>query len=95
MSLSALERWYESQCDGRWERSYGIRIETLDNPGWQVHIPLRGTRKQGSALDRIKIDRSEENWIHYWVEKEEFLIACGPQNLSESLQLFIDWFNAN
>jgi hypothetical protein len=28
MSVSALERWYVSPCDGDWEHSYGIRIDT-------------------------------------------------------------------
>lgn len=36
MSVSALERWYASQCDDNWEHSYGIRIDTLDNPGWRI-----------------------------------------------------------
>jgi hypothetical protein len=47
------------------------------------------------TLAPIKIDRHQDNWLHYWVEKEEFLIACGPQNLSESIKVFIDWFHAN
>ncbi|WP_203237204.1 Imm53 family immunity protein [Streptomyces gilvosporeus] len=34
--LSSLTAWYTSQCDGGWEHEYGIRIETLDNPGWSV-----------------------------------------------------------
>ena len=29
-----LQKWYKSQCNGDWEHSFGIKIETLDNPGW-------------------------------------------------------------
>lgn len=29
-----LQKWYKSQCDGDWEHEYGIKIETVDNPGW-------------------------------------------------------------
>lgn len=32
--LGRLERWYAAQCNGDWEHTYGITIETLDNPGW-------------------------------------------------------------
>jgi hypothetical protein len=33
-NLSRLSTWYQSQCDERWEHSFGLKIETLDNPGW-------------------------------------------------------------
>ncbi|MFJ5673999.1 Imm53 family immunity protein [Streptomyces sp. NPDC093097] len=36
--LSSLTAWYTCQCDGDWEHEYGIRIETLGNPGWSVEI---------------------------------------------------------
>ena len=87
-----LEQWYASRCDGEWEHQYGIRIDTLDNPGWNVAIDLHATNKQKVTLSRVKIERSERNWIHYWVDKERFLIACGPENLSEAVQIFIRWF---
>ncbi len=38
--INWLENWYSSQCDGSWEHFYGIKIETLDNPGWAVEIDL-------------------------------------------------------
>ena len=31
--LEWLMNWYESNCDGDWEHSYGVKIESLDNPG--------------------------------------------------------------
>ncbi|WP_175034254.1 Imm53 family immunity protein [Burkholderia lata] len=30
-SLPALQRWYESRCDGVWEHAHGIEIASLDN----------------------------------------------------------------
>ena len=36
--LEALQHWYESQCDGDWEHEFGVKIGTLDNPGWMVDI---------------------------------------------------------
>jgi hypothetical protein len=56
-SLRSLEDWYASRCDGDWERSFGITIETLDNPGWAVRIDLAETRLAGPAV-RAGPDRS-------------------------------------
>lgn len=42
-TLSRLQRWYKSNCDGDWEHSYGIDIGNLDNPGWTVKINLDDT----------------------------------------------------
>ena len=94
MSL-ALEDWYARQCDGDWEYMYGVTIETLDNPGWSVTIDLNETDKQDVALARISIDRTADDWIRYWVADNRFQIACGPRNLSEAIQLFIEWFDAD
>jgi Immunity protein 53 len=38
-----LQKWYQSQCNGDWEHSYGITIQTLDNPGWSLFVNLDGT----------------------------------------------------
>ncbi len=95
MTVSNLERWYASRCNGEWEHSYGVRIDTLDNPGWSIRIDLRGTRKQNSSLARQIISRTEDNWIQYWVDGEQFQIACGALNLSEAVELFVRWFDSN
>jgi Immunity protein 53 len=74
---------------------YGVKITTLDNPGWSVSIALNETDKQDVSLARIAIDRTDEDWIHCWVAENRFEIACGPRNLSEAVQLFVEWFNSN
>ncbi|MGD0268373.1 MAG: immunity 53 family protein [Candidatus Sulfotelmatobacter sp.] len=94
MSLSALEKWYASQCNGEWEHGCGVRIDTLDNPGWHVQIQLQGTKKQEATLVPVKLTRSQDDWIFYWVEKQEFQITCGPENLSEAIDLFVSWFDS-
>jgi hypothetical protein len=95
MSLSALENWYAGQCNGEWEHGPGIRINTLDNPGWRVHIPLRETKKQDTVLAMVKLTRTQDDWIIYWVEKREFQFACGPKNLSEAIDIFVGWFESD
>jgi hypothetical protein len=32
-----------SMCDGEWEHYYGVKIDTLDNPGWIVQIDIMDT----------------------------------------------------
>ena len=32
------EAWFASRCDGTWENSFGVKIETTDNPGWWLTL---------------------------------------------------------
>ena len=52
--ITWIEQWYQRQCDGNWEHQHGIKVETLDNPGWHVEIDgLLPSRRQsicGGAL---------------------------------------------
>jgi hypothetical protein len=93
--ISALERWYAARCNGDWEHGYGVSIHSLDNPGWRVRIDLHETNKQGSSLERIAINRTEDDWIQYWVKEQKFHLACGPMNLSEAIEIFVNWFDSN
>lgn len=45
--LEWLQDWYLQQCDGEWEHFYGVKIETLDNPGWYIEIDLNDTTLAG------------------------------------------------
>ncbi len=92
--LSLVEEWYASQCNGDWEHSWGVKIDTLDNPGWTIAINLNETKAESKILERLKIERTEDDWIHYWVEKKSFHIRCGPLNLTEAVELFVAWFNS-
>ncbi len=93
-SLSLLEKWYRQQCNGDWEHQWGIKIDTLDNPGWTIAISLNETRAEGRTLERVRIERTEDDWIDYWVEKKAFHAACGPLNLSETIKIFVEWFES-
>ena len=86
--LTWLQDWFKAQCDGAWEHDDGIRIETLDNPGWSVEISLRGTIYADSLRVAGKRHLSDENWIVYEVKDFTFLGFCGPANLSDLLEVF-------
>jgi len=87
----ALEDWFAGNCDGDWEHGWGVRISTLDNPGWSVDIDLTGTSLSGKAFDRVREERAEHDWVHCWLEAEVFKGRGGPKNLSEILGRFLRW----
>ncbi|HEY4358468.1 MAG TPA: immunity 53 family protein [Acidobacteriaceae bacterium] len=90
-TLSRLQQWYLDQCDGDWEHHYGVKIDTLDNPGWTLKVDLTGTSAEDHLLDRVTIERTENDWIHYRVENKQFMAAMGPQNLTEGIEAFLGW----
>jgi len=92
MSKSALERlvnWYASYCDGDWEHSYGVKIETLDNPGWIVKIDLADTELENIHIEYSRQDRSETDWVDYKVVAGKFDGAGGVGNLEEIFEIFL------
>jgi hypothetical protein len=89
--VAGLEGWYASNCNGDWEHQLGVRIDTLDNPGWSVDIDLAETRLSGKAFDRVRDERTEHDWVHCWIEKDVFKGRGGPENLGEILGLFLRW----
>lgn len=87
-----LQNWYFNQCDGDWEHEFGIRIDTLDNPGWSIIINLEGTSLESKEFTIIKIQEKDENdWLVCRVLNHKFDAACGPTNLSKVLGIFRQW----
>ena len=89
--LKWLENWYSSNCDGDWEHLYGIKIGTLDNPGWSVEINLLETVLEDRGFERIKIDNSDDDWVFCWVEEGKFNGAGDPGKLTVILEIFRKW----
>ena len=74
--INWLENWYSSQCDGSWEHFYGIKIETLDNPGWAVEI------------DRVI---SDNDWLSCRLQNNKFEGFGDVSKLYEILEIFRKW----
>jgi hypothetical protein len=89
--LPLLQAWYLKQCDGDWEHASGIRIETLDNPGWSVRITVTDTRLEGKPFARIEQDNSDSDWMHCWLEELTWRGAGDPKKLNLILLQFLDW----
>lgn len=88
VNLQWLQDWYAHQCNGDWEHQYGIKIDTLDNPGWTIRIDLVGTRFADLAMSKAVEDKTDSDWLRCWIEDGAFRAVCGPRNLSEVLEVF-------
>jgi len=86
-----LQNWYKSQCDGDWEHEYGIKIETVDNPGWYVVINLTGTICEGRTFTPTKNEIDENNWYFCLVKNSNFEASCDSSNLTTILEIFRTW----
>lgn len=93
--LARLQDWYAGNCNGDWEHSAGVRIESVDNPGWVVRVDIPGTPVEGRVLDRVIVDDTEENWLHYWSDGDAIRAAAAPRRLRDALHavlgLLADW----
>lgn len=83
-SLSFLVDWFDRNCDGDWEHDTGVRINTLDNPGWTVKVRLIGTELEGAVVELVKHDEGE-SWLHWRSTGAQFEAACGPRDLRRAL----------
>jgi len=93
--LEWIQNWYARHCDGDWEHSWGVRVETLDNPGWKVAIHLEDTELGGQDFIPIQIDRTEEDWLYIKVENGVYRGVGGPYNLTEILNEFREWADSS
>lgn len=87
--LTRLQSWYKLNCNGDWEHTFGISIETMDNPGWAVKIDLSET-----ALDKLQFERtvsiSEFDWMSIKVKDKVLEAFCDSTKLNEVLKIFLD-----
>jgi Immunity protein 53 len=93
-TLSRLAEWYRAQCDGVWEHSYGVKIDTLDNPGWTLSIDLAGTALADVTFPEIKVGDSDvesSRWMTCRKKGVVFEAFCGPELLEEVVNVFLDW----
>ncbi|CCG52179.1 Protein of unknown function [Flavobacterium indicum GPTSA100-9 = DSM 17447] len=86
--LKWFEEWFYNQCNEDWEHGYGIKIETIDNPGWEITIDLENTKINLEKIDWILIGDYENSWVGYKIEEKKFNGACSPKNLNILIQIF-------
>lgn len=87
-----LQKWFDENCVEDWQHFYGIKIETLDNPGWHISIDLKETRVENKPFQEIIKDlESDLDWLHCKVENTIFSGNCSPKHLITVLDLFKKW----
>jgi len=90
-TLERIQNWYFENCDGEWEHTYQVKIETLDNPGWTIMIDLEETYLENLAFSKeFQNSVTEDDWYVFRVESKKLQIACGPKNLEQVLIIFLD-----
>lgn len=85
--INWLSSWYLEQCNGDWEHTYGVKIDNIDNPGWQVKIDLKDTEYEFQTCSLIK-EENANDWLHYEIVECVFSGYCSPNNLSKLLEAF-------
>ena len=90
-ALAEIQKWFTSNCDGEWEEDYGVKIETMSDPGWLVVIDLEETNLEGEEFEPIELESSEDCWMNCRVEEAKFRGMGDSAKLEEILRIFVDW----
>ena len=96
-TIKRLQKWYISQCNGDWEHSNGVHLETLDNPGWHVKIDLCDTVLENIDFSIVEYGVGENSepenndWLHCEIQNNIFHGYGGPDKLEEIFEKFLDW----
>jgi hypothetical protein len=100
-TLEQIQAWYRSACDGDWEHSSGVKIETLDNPGWSVAIDLSDTPLEEKPFITVENGVGDgssprsEDWFVCRKEGKQFRAFGSPMKLEEMLLVFLRWKDEN
>lgn len=86
--LKWLEEWYASQCDGEWEHENGLKISSLDNPGWYIEIDLAFTNMEHFEILNDTVENGENDWYFYQIKDKKFIASGDSSKLSFLLEEF-------
>ncbi len=96
-TLARLQAWYAQQCDGDWEHSFGVSIQSCDNPGWWVKINLAGTTLQTRCFAEIKEGVDDKriplgpDWLCCYTADDTWHGASDAAKLERILEVFLAW----
>lgn len=87
--IALLQKWYADQCNGDWEHTFGIKVDTLDNPGWMLTVDLAETSLSGIRVERDRVVRGPLDWAQHEIADEKFIACGGPFSLNELIRRFL------
>ena len=92
-NLQRLEAWCSQQGES-WDRCGAIRIETIGDPGWRVHVDLRGSELERRSHDEVRQLCPGNRWLHCRVRNGCFEGCGGSEMLDTILAHFLEWAGA-
>jgi hypothetical protein len=94
VDFTDLIEWYERHCNDDWEHQYGVKLDTLDNPGWMLTVDLIHTDLQGRTMPELREGIGQTDapasprWIHCSVRDNQFRGACDPSQVARLFHVF-------
>ena len=88
-TLDRLQEWFATACDGDWEHGSGFTLESLDNPGWMLKVDLNELDIDVADMD-LSEERGGTDWLAVRVVAGRLRVVCGPRDLREALDRFLD-----
>lgn len=89
--LQWIQEWYNRFCWDEERHYYGIKIETLDNPGWSVKIEICDTPLENKAFRENCQDNGDSDLDLLQSRGWFFKGAGDPNKLIPILEVFRDW----
>lgn len=86
--LKWLCDWYSKNCDGDWEQFYGVKIDTIDNPGWTITIDTETSTKELKDVPWVFVEKTSIDWYGYKVEEKKFEASGDPSKLEYLINVF-------
>ena len=83
-----LAHWYAAHCDGDWEHDFGIRIQTLDSPGWSISIDLSGTAAAREGFEEAQPRNAGRPGLFVESTGGSFVASCEPLSLRDVMEEF-------
>lgn len=82
------QTWFNSHCDSNWEHGSGVKIETINNPGWSVQIDMNGTNILLHKQDWELFELSDVSWVEYKVGNNIYFASGDPLQLELLIRVF-------
>jgi hypothetical protein len=90
-NLEWLDGWYQRQCNGEWEHTQGVRLKSLDDPGWHLTINLAGTSAVNARPQELRLDTQSGGWLACSIAGECFEGSGDPRKLEQIIGVFRRW----
>ena len=95
--MNDLSAWFAHRCDGVWEQSRGVTIQTLDNPGWMLEVnvgaevPDQLVFISGTPPGPSNGNIAEGEWTDCRIRGGKFVGASDAAGLRRLLEGFLEW----